>query len=63
MSDIAGGVLALILSALSAFFGLYAMDAMGGLPGLFVALLGSCLGSLLSYAAGSGIIRRHEVQK
>lgn len=51
-ADILGGILALILSGISAFAGLYAMDVIGSVPGLLVALSGSCLASLLGYAAG-----------
>ena len=58
-ADIAGGIFALILSVLATFAGLHAMDIMGGMPGFFVALLGSCLGSLLGYALGLRIVGRH----
>ncbi len=58
-ADIAGGILALILSALATFAGLHAMDVIGGMPGFFLVVLGSCLGSLVGYALGLRIVGQH----
>ena len=51
-AEMAGGTLALILSVLAAVGGVYAMDVLGSLPGLCVAISGSCLCSLLGYIVG-----------
>jgi hypothetical protein len=61
-ADVAGGCLALIISALATVAGLHAMDVMGGVPGLAVAFPGSCLGSLLGYAMSLRIVERHEIR-
>jgi hypothetical protein len=62
-ADIAGGILALILSGLAIVGGIYTMDVKGAIPGLVVGLLGSCLGSLLGYALGLRIVGWHEGQR
>jgi hypothetical protein len=59
-ADIASGILGLILAAIAALAGLYAMDVIGSMPGLFVAILGPCLGSMLGYTLGLRIARRRK---
>jgi hypothetical protein len=59
-ADMAGGTLALIFSAFAAIGGLYAMGVFGSLPGLCVALLGSCLCSLLGYIVGLKICNAYD---
>jgi hypothetical protein len=56
-AGIAGRVLAVIFAALAAIAGLYAMDVLG-IPGLLVALLAPCLGSLSGYGVGLRAFRR-----